>query len=369
MGTFASYTTGAQVPKKRECKMFETATCSIKLPEGIAKWIQLIPAGNIQAVDGRKWINDNLEAVIETSMAGVDLVIDYEHQTDYAKENGKPAPAAGWIKKLEARADSIWGMVEWTEKAKAHFGDKEYRYLSPTFYHTKDGHVTRIVRAALTNNPAIHELPALANNQPNGELKKMEAFLKALASALGLAADADQETVTAAIMEMTASKSTATSELTTAICSALEIDEGANIEVITAAISGLKAAKASADESGEPDPAKFVSMAAYEETSTQLKNLQETVSGDKAETAVEKAMAEGKLAPAQKDWAISFAAKDPDGFNKFIEGQPVVVDPNAEEAGKTPALATKLNDEQKAICSATGVSEEAFLKTLNAGKE
>ena len=31
---------------------------------------------------------------------------------------------------------------------------REYRYLSPTFYHTRDGVVTRMEGAALTNNPA-----------------------------------------------------------------------------------------------------------------------------------------------------------------------------------------------------------------------
>ena len=82
----------------------------------------LLPAGELNARDGRRWRLDDAEEVVEASRlraGATDLVFDYGHQADYAKENGQPAPAAGWIRELQARAGAIWGGVEWTERARA----------------------------------------------------------------------------------------------------------------------------------------------------------------------------------------------------------------------------------------------------------
>lgn len=58
---------------------------------------------------------------------GVDLVVDYEHQT----LTGDRAPAAGWVKELFAEYGHIKARVEWTLPAKQYLENKEYRYLSP----------------------------------------------------------------------------------------------------------------------------------------------------------------------------------------------------------------------------------------------
>ncbi|MBY0431223.1 MAG: phage protease, partial [Rhodospirillales bacterium] len=126
-------------------------------------------------------------AVIEASRryAGRKLIaIDYDHQTDHAAKNGRPAPAAGWIKGLQARPDGIWGMVDWTGRAAEHLRKREYRYLSPAFSHSPNGEVTCLLRAALTNNPNL-ELTALAS--AGGTI--MECDLSELRQLLGLPAD------------------------------------------------------------------------------------------------------------------------------------------------------------------------------------
>ena len=127
----------------------------------------LMPVGELNARDGRRWRLDDAEAVMEASRrraGAADLVFDYGHQTDYSKENGQPAPAAGWIRELQARAGAIWDRVEWTERARAMLKAREFRYVSPTFLHTPAGVVTEVVRAALVNNPAL-DLPALATTE------------------------------------------------------------------------------------------------------------------------------------------------------------------------------------------------------------
>lgn len=336
------------------------ATCTSTLPIGVPTVIKLMPLGDIAASDGRKWKLTDAEAVVAASAAEIDLVIDYDHQTDFTQKNGQPAPAAGWITKLDARADGIYGQVEWTEKAKAHLEGKEFRYLSPTFYHDKAGNVRRIVRAALTNNPAIHELPALAKAQDKGTQTMDEEQYLALCQALGLPEGTAVDKVLAAAKALKAGEAAAgaTSETVKAVCSALDLGEDAKAEDITSAIAGLK-------DEGEVDKTKFVALAAYNDLAGKFDALSKQVTGDKAAAAVEKAMAAGKVAPAQKDWAVAFANKDLQGFEDFLKTQPVIVSPDSALKGEAPAKASALDAEQKALCSSMGISEEDFLKTLN----
>ena len=119
------------------------ATCYVEIPPGNPpEWVQLMPAGELHARDGRRWRLDDADKVIAETRrrnGGVDLVFDYEHQTDHAPRNGQEAPASGWIKELQARAGGIWGRVEWTAHAKARIEAREYRYISPVFRHTRAG--------------------------------------------------------------------------------------------------------------------------------------------------------------------------------------------------------------------------------------
>jgi len=329
----------------------------------------LMPSGDINADDGRKFKNANTADVVKASAAKIDLVIDYEHQTDYAKQNGQPAPAAGWIKELAARADGIWGRVEWTDKAKAYLAAKEFRYLSPTFLHDKAGNVQRILRAALLNSPAIHELPALAKSQQTGtDPMDVEQYL-ALCQALGLA---EGTAVDAVIKTAKAAQTVATeaADTTAALCSSLDLDQNASVEDVTAAVTSLKAtATATAiDNGGTPDPAQFVSMAAFQEQSGALKTLQDTIAAATANDVVEKAMAAGKVTPANRDWALALARTDPGSFDDFVKNAPVIIAPGtATPSGDITAKATALDADEKSMCAAMSISEEQFLATKNEG--
>jgi len=343
----------------------EMAICASEIPDGAPKWVKLMPLGNIVAGDGRSWSNANPEQVVKASQDIIDHVVDYEHQTDLAKTNGRPAPAAGWIKKMEVRTDGIYGLVEWTAKASAYLKAKEYRYLSPTFMHNKAGEVVRIMRAALTNNPAIHELPALAKTQETGNLTMTEEERKALAKQLGLSEDATVEQIMAMATKQAAAAATAeeATALNAVTCSALDLAGNASADDISSAITGLQAVK-------KPAADEFVDMATHQALAKDFKTLQDSTAVDKADDAVEKAMASGKVTPAQKDWAIAYATKDLKAFNDFVEIAPQIVDPAASaNQGDTKTLATKLTDDEKAMASALNVSEEDFLATKNEGAQ
>jgi len=132
------------------------------------EWIGLIPAGDIDTRDERAYVNDDPKTVIAATEAlrmEVGLPIDYDHATDLAAPNGRPAPAAGWLKEFKIRDGAIFARVEWTEAGRKAVTSGEYRYVSPVFdYSKKTGRITRILRAALTNNPALYA-SAIASRQ------------------------------------------------------------------------------------------------------------------------------------------------------------------------------------------------------------
>lgn len=120
----------------------------------------LVPAGQVDSRDSREpWLNDDPAAVIEaTAVLGMTagLPIDYDHAIELAAPKGLPAPAAGWIKKLRVQDGAIWGDVEWTEPGAKAVASGEWRYISPVLdFAEKTRRITCVLRASLTNNPAL----------------------------------------------------------------------------------------------------------------------------------------------------------------------------------------------------------------------
>ncbi len=135
---------------------------------GVPEWIHLLPLGTLNLIDDRGPLQvdqASLAVVLAAWQArGNDLVIDYEHQT----LAGGEAPAAGWIKQLEARADGLWARVEWTDKASNYLANREYRYFSPVLSLDGEGRPTALHNAGLTNYPAINNLPPLVAKAREG---------------------------------------------------------------------------------------------------------------------------------------------------------------------------------------------------------
>ena len=159
--------------------------------ESVPEWIQLLPDDDlIKGRDGRFWRNHNPQIVVQYFQSTKQpLPIDYEHATQFKGEKGEMVPAAGWLKELEVRGHGVWGKVEWTERARKMIEAKEYRFISPAFMHNKDGQVTRIIGAALTNRPNL-ELTAL-----NGE--NTEEVYSELSRSLGVAVNSPNDVLAA----------------------------------------------------------------------------------------------------------------------------------------------------------------------------
>ena len=104
-----------------------------------------------------------------------DLVLDYDHGTVYNAGSGQPIPAAGWIKSIDDQPDGngvLWGSVEFTPKARDMVAAKEYKYISPVIdwaardKSTGEQQGATITSVALTNQPVLEEMPALALSEP-----------------------------------------------------------------------------------------------------------------------------------------------------------------------------------------------------------
>lgn len=334
------------------------AICTTEIPAGVPDWVHLMPLGNIVGRDGRRWKLPDPAAVVAASRAiGQDLVIDYEHQTDNAPNNGRPAPAAGWIKELAVRADGIWGRVEWTEAAASHLQAREYRYLSPTFaFDRNTGEVKVLMRAALTNVPDLH-LTALARQ--SDEESRMEELLKKLLAALGLADGCDEKTALARVDDLVkgadAAKAAETVLATTRTALGLAADaDGKTIETAIAAAREKKT---------DVDPNAFVPRSDFERVATALASIQKGMATDKATAAVDQALAEGKFNPAGREHYIRQATANLDEFLALCKVTPATLKPGATLSTDKPKAGDPLSDDEKAVCRQLGITEDAFKKS------
>ncbi len=305
------------------------------------EWIELLPAGVFYGRDGRGPFRlDDPTAVIASTTAlqmNAGLPIDYDHATDFGAPEGRPAPAAGWIRELEVRSGAVWGRVEWTARAASSIVAREYRYVSPVFqFDPKDGVVTRLLRAGLTNNPNLHltaiaaSRTAAAHNQTKDE--QMEFPTQELRELLNLDGDATVADVVAKVRELRAAGDAAASQSTS---------------------------------THAHDPAHYVAIAEFERALTELNALKADRARERAAHTVEDAIRAGKIVPAQREWAIAYCAADARGFNAFAAKQPSILGENLGLSGQPPAdrrADVGLNAAELAICAQLGLKHSEFVR-------
>jgi len=343
------------------------ASCTFELQaEGAA--IQLFPAGAFSARDGRPadvdaghWYIDGQVATRVLASAGAratDLVIDYEHQTLACAENGKPAPAAGWIKGAALEWREGQGLFatapEWTENAAAYIKAREYRYLSPVFtYDTRTGAVLELLHVGLTNNPALDgmaSLPALAaarfelaipaapSAQENQRVNRDQ-----LIEALGLSSDASDEDIQTALTALKANASKA--------------------DDLQQSLAALKTVR-------KPDPAKFAPIEVVESLKQDIAALKATQVEGEVGQLVKAGLEDGRLLPAQEEWARDLGKKDVAALKTYLEKTPAIAALKGQQTNRhqtaSPSKVDELDAEALAVCKAMGVSPEDYLATLKA---
>jgi len=321
----------------------------------VKKTILLLPIGTFTLRDGRGpyTVKDraHAEAIVTASLklAGQQqLHFDYEHSLLFKAPKGEESPASGWVTRLFADDEGVKADVDWTVPATARLLAREYRYISPLFRaEEKSGLVTRLINAALTNNPAIDGLPAIAASQ---QTKDSPMKLTAIAAALGLTGESPTEE------QVVAAATSLTTRLKASV-SALGLNETATEEQIVTASATLKDRKVA--KAGEI----IVPAAAYDALQKKVDDLAEK---DIA-ASVDAAIAAGKFTPAQRGEMLDFARHQPDRFNSFVGKKEVVVSAGAVLDGDAPAKnANGLTEVEVAAAASAGLTEEEFIAARDA---
>jgi phage I-like protein len=311
---------------------------------------QLFPYGVVSVNKGPVFIVD--EPAMEDVIAyfkdrGIEMVIDYEHQT----ENGEEAPAAGWVENIEARGeDGLWLTgITWTERAADYIQRREYRYFSPVFGINNDTYrLAEVNRVALTNAPRLNHIrPLVAKDGATTRIggKQPMSFLTKTIEILGLAANTTEDQAVEAI---TALKNRQDQKPEVIACKeildVLDLPKSASRSEVIASINIHK---------NKPDMSAEV---------TALKQRLDETERDKV---VAKALKAGKITPAQKDWADQYALKDLDGFKIYVDKAPVVVpleELKAKDGHPGGEPNGGIDDGQVKINDMMGVTGEAWQK-------
>ena len=299
-----------------------------ELPERIL----LLPAGQVAGRDGRKWLNSEPQAVLESFVGlGRDLPVDVEHATELRAPKGEPAPAAGWIRALNSVDGAIWGEVEWLDEGRQLVGGRQYRYLSPVIlYRPSDRVITGLTSVGLTNQPNLR-LGAL-NTQLHGE--PMEE-MKEVNAALGL-------------------------------------PEGAAINQTLEAIGKLKGDLASAMNRAEtPDLAKFVPRGDYDQALTRAANAEQALAADKKErldseieAEINAALTAGKITPATVEYHKASCRQEGGlgRFRDFVKAAPVLAGDSGLDDRKADEPGKALNAQEQAVAAMFGNTPEDIAK-------
>ena len=337
-------------------KKTSVAALASALPAGIGP-VQLLPAGVFRSSDGSgrpadapHWKLDGAIAarlIARAAAKANPMVIDYEHQTLYAEKNGQPAPAAGWFvgKSLEWRDGQGLFAVDpaWTRPAAAMIANEEYKFISPVFeYDRATGEVLDIRMAALTNNPGLTGMAAVAltalNDFSTEEDPPVNETLKKLLAALGLAETIGEAEAVSAAAALKAKADSA---------------DGLNTQV-----AALKAQA--------PDPAKFVPVETMQQLQTQVASLTSRLNEGEVADVVEAALTAGKLLPAQKEWATELGKTNLAALKSYVEKTPAIAALGGlQTGGKDPAGEKKpgeLADNELAVCKAMGLSADEYRK-------
>jgi hypothetical protein len=97
-----------------------------------------------------------------------EILVDFDH----ASEMGGATEAAAWATNLASDEDGLHATFRMTDKGAEALTATRYRYLSPAWYVDEEGHPTELSTIALTNRPNL-PVPRLLNRKPESSLSSV----------------------------------------------------------------------------------------------------------------------------------------------------------------------------------------------------
>lgn len=345
-------------------------------------WHQLLPVGPFKARDGRPfdvpgghWQLDKSIATTLINRAkalGQDILIDYDHQTLHIEKTGKEAPAAGWFNgdEIEWReGQGLFIKPRWTDRAAALVAAKEYRFLSAVFPYDAQGRPLELRMAAITNDPGVVGMQALAalsalppKTNQSGQLATvtkeipMNEAMLALLAKLGIQVEEGREL---------------TVEQGQAALSALDTLQSAAGKTASAeaALAALKAQPV--QQGGQVDLAQFVPVATYNALVAQVASLSAKVETTDAATLIKEARTQGKVVAAEEEYLTAYAAqKGVAALKALLEPRPAIAALAASQTTQVTLPEKKgdavLSADDKYAADQLGISHEEFAKAKQA---
>lgn len=329
------------------------ARCSaIPLADGdaVPEWLHLLPAGEARTQDGRGpyRVTDAAQLIRASLNAVGKLPLDENHSTDLAAPKGEPAPARGWIVELQHRADGIWGRVDWTEAGRALVQDKAYRGISPVIMHRKDGAVTAILRASLTNTPNIIGLASLHQEEHEMDLKTL------LIEALGLDGEADDDAIVAAVKAKVegsaeepdaAALQSAVHTAISPIAKALGLADNADAQAVLSSVTGLASGT---------DGRVVALQAEIVGLTGKIDTLSSNAKRKDAEAFVDGAIRAGRvgLKPVRDEY-VAMHMEDPTRAEKLINAMPALN--NSATSAQAPSFADEDHQDPALLSSQAAI--------------
>jgi phage I-like protein len=329
------------------------------------EWIHLLPApadGLVRTSDQRgPYTMASFAEIIANTFAARDAFeIDTNHASFLAAPRGEAAPAMGWVREMQARADGLWGRVEWTDEGRKLVVGRAYRGISPVVMHDASKKITSLANASLVNRPNLPGLAAL-----HAEETSMN-FMEQLAEMLGLPATATQEQIIAALEGKMAAKTEgadapdmAMQAAMTQIGTALGITGGSTAAIIAAAQATAKPTELLALQS---------EIAAL---TTQLNGVSDGRARDTATAFIDGAIRKGHAGVKPlRDRYIAMHMADATGTAELINAMPCLTGGGiAQLAPASDGTTAALNAEESSITKMLGLSIEDFTAARKAELE
>jgi phage I-like protein len=301
-------------------------------PDTNGIWLPMVPAGSFTGKDGRSWVNDNPDAVVANFVKK--RPFDIEHSTHIKGPAGEPAPAYGWITKVENRNGEIWGFTEWNSEGKEMIEQKQYAFYSPAFtFDETTKQVLALASSGLTNDPNLN-VPAL-NRKEDNPMKLPQLII----AALGIDAEATAEQAVVAINSLKQDKEVALNRAIT------------------------------------PDLNKFIPIETHQVALNRAVNAESKlaeIAEQEIEALVQTAIDEGKVAPANKAMYLGLCRSEGgvEQFSEFVKTAPAIATNSQKKLPKDNQGEQKLEEHELAMCRKMGVSHQDFIaakKQLNVG--
>lgn len=197
---------------------------------GDGDWIRIAPFGEypnkvgLQVLDvaaGTEMVKafNSLETKLSTMWRGLPIYEGHPDDADWARQNpGVKKSAVGRVKKLEARADGVWGFVAWNElgeklvhgPAPAYTAQSPHWGMLPLAKRAKAFQPVELWSLGLTNQPNIAGTHMGLNEADDSTMKKhIIALLAALGRPVADAAAVTDEQLATAVNEAVAPASAA----------------------------------------------------------------------------------------------------------------------------------------------------------------